>query len=341
MKILAIDIGSGTQDVLYFMDDRELENCPKFVLPSPAMLISKKIKRLTSRGKNIYLYGNNMGGGFKGVLIAHIKAGLKVACSKDAAYAISDNLNKVKNMGIEIKDVPPVGYVPVYLTDFDPGFWENFLNMAGLDYPDTVLIAAQDHGFFPDMSNRQGRFKLWERFLEQKGDIYNLLYKVPDKKFTRLMTIHKIIGGGLVADTGGAAILGALYDKGVYEKSKTTGVCIINIGNSHTLGFLIYQDKIYGIYEHHTGILNPEKLWSHIEKFKKGKLTNKEVFDDMGHGCICRDEVDTLDFSPTYVIGPKRGLLSNYPVEFITPGGDMMLTGAIGLVHGYQLSHLN
>ncbi len=337
MKILAIDVGSGTQDALYYIDDRELENCPKFILPSPSVFVFNKIKKLTNRGKNIYLYGHNMGGGFKSALISHKNAGYKVACSEQAAYAISDNLKKVEQMGIEITETCPKGYVPVYLTDYDPGFWENLLNTVGLDYPDIVMIAAQDHGFFPNISNRKGRFKLWERFLLEKGDIYNLIYEVPDESLTRLMTIQKIIGGGYVADTGGAAILGALYDEDVYEKSRTCGVCIINIGNSHTIGFLLYKDQVYGIYEHHTGILTPEKLWKQINRFKKGDLRNEEVFEDMGHGCICRQGVESIDFSETYVIGPRRNLLQGYAAKFIAPGGDMMLTGAIGLINGFFL----
>ena len=36
---LCIDIGSGTQDVLLYSPDTEVENCPKFVLPAPALQI--------------------------------------------------------------------------------------------------------------------------------------------------------------------------------------------------------------------------------------------------------------------------------------------------------------
>ncbi len=336
MNILCIDIGSGTQDVLYYIEGRELENCPKFILPSPAMYIFNKIKKLTRHKKNIFLYGHNMGGGFKSALIEHINRGYRVACSKDASFAISDNMDKVKNMGIEIVDEPTSDFIPVYLTDFDPGFWQSIFNLLELEYPDLILIAAQDHGFFPDMSNRVGRFKLWENFLKKGGKIIDLL-DIVDERFTRLLTIKNIIGNGFVIDTGAAAVLGALFEEKVYRNMEKEGVCIINIGNSHTISFLIYNHKIYGIYEHHTSMLTGEKLLSHIQRFKRGNLTNKEVFDDMGHGCIVNKEVAHMDFSNIYVIGPKRALLSDYNVEFIAPGGDMMLTGAIGLLNGYLM----
>lgn len=338
MKILAIDVGSGTQDVLYFIDNIELENCPKFILPSPAMMIAKKIQKLTAQDKNIYLYGNNMGGGFKWALKAHLNKGLKVACSQEAAYALADNLKKVESMGIEITDTPYEGYFPVYLTDFDPGFWENFLSLASLDYPDQVLVAAQDHGFFPNLSNRAGRFSIWKEFLKKSGHVKSLIYKDPDPRLTRLCTIKRMVGNGYVADTGGAAILGALFDEEVRQR-KEEGVCIVNIGNSHTIAFLIHGENVLGILEHHTGMLDGKKLWDYLERFRKGHVTNNEVFEDMGHGCAYQESANFLDltFSSVYVIGPKREMLKGYPVRFIAPGGDMMLTGALGLINGYFL----
>jgi uncharacterized protein (DUF1786 family) len=39
MKILAIDIGAGTEDVLLYDDEkRSIENCIKMVLPSPCQV---------------------------------------------------------------------------------------------------------------------------------------------------------------------------------------------------------------------------------------------------------------------------------------------------------------
>jgi uncharacterized protein (DUF1786 family) len=341
MNVLCLDIGSGTQDVLYFMENREIENCPKFILPSPAMMLAEEIKKYTQEGKNIYLYGENMGGGFKGVLFAHISQGLKVACSSDAAYALADNLDKVRKMGIEIVETPPEGFCPIYLTDFAPGFWKGFFNLLGLKYPDLIVVAAQDHGFFPDMSNRLGRFKIWKDFLDNGGEIKELLYNRPPENLTRLQTIHRITGGGLVADTGAAAILGAIYENEVRETSHKNGICIVNIGNSHTIAFLIYQDKVYGIYEHHTMLLSGEKLWEHLNRFKRGELSNKEIFEDQGHGCLVKESVLEIgEFKNTYVIGPKRAMLEGYPVKFIAPAGDMMLAGAVGLLYGLKIKKI-
>ena len=35
MKILAIDVGTGTQDIKYYNTEKEVENSIKVVLPSP------------------------------------------------------------------------------------------------------------------------------------------------------------------------------------------------------------------------------------------------------------------------------------------------------------------
>ena len=41
MRILAIDVGTGTQDIMIYDDEKELENSIKLVLPSPHLLISQ------------------------------------------------------------------------------------------------------------------------------------------------------------------------------------------------------------------------------------------------------------------------------------------------------------
>lgn len=60
MKILAIDVGTGTQDILIYNDEKELENSIKLVLPSPHLYISQQIKEIEN---DIYFDGEIMGGG--------------------------------------------------------------------------------------------------------------------------------------------------------------------------------------------------------------------------------------------------------------------------------------
>ncbi|WP_369404531.1 hypothetical protein [Salidesulfovibrio brasiliensis] len=46
---LCLDIGSGTQDVLLHIPGREIENCPKFILPTPSVRIAGYLSELTAK----------------------------------------------------------------------------------------------------------------------------------------------------------------------------------------------------------------------------------------------------------------------------------------------------
>ncbi len=336
--VLCLDIGSGTQDVLYYIPGRELENCPKFILPSPAVMAGQRIEKLGNANKNIYLYGHNMGGGFARVLRKHLQAGLQAAVHPDAAYAMSDSPDNVRAMGIEITKNCPPGFAPVYLSDYDPGFWQSYLAQAGLDYPEMILASVQDHGFHPGGSNRLGRFEIWRKFLSrEQGDLQKLFFDVPPEEMTRLISLKQCMGGGLVCDTGAAALLGALFVPEVEDLSQQQGICVVNAGNSHTIAFLVYRGRVMGIYEHHTGMLDGEKLWAQLERFRAGRLSNEEVFEDRGHGCRVLEEAKGMDFGPVFLLGPRRRILEGFEAHFLCPGGDMMLAGCFGMLKGAAL----
>ncbi len=338
-NILCLDIGSGTQDVFYYMPDQELENCPKFVLPSPAMQIGSRIKDLHARGKNIFFYGRNMGGGFYRILKGCLENGLKAAIHPEAAFSLSDSPARVRGIGLELTPICPEGYYPVHLCDYDPGFWHSYLAQTGLEYPGLILASAQDHGYHPEGSNRLGRFEMWKRFMIQSdGYIEKLIFSTPPVEMTRLVSLKESIGSGYVADTGAAALLGALFVPEVEKLSRDKGICVVNIGNSHTIAFLVYAGRVYGILEHHTGLLNGQKLWEQLSFFRQGNLTNEQVFQDNGHGCLILESAAGSDFRPTFVLGPRRKMLEGFDCQFLCPGGDMMLAGCFGLLKGYSLN---
>lgn len=334
-SVLCVDIGSGTQDALYWMPDRALENCPKFVLPSPARMVASRIARLTQAGSAIHLCGTNMGGGFLKAVRAHVQAGLVISATPEAAYALTDDPTSISRHGIVLSDSCPPGHVPVHQADYDPGFWHGLLAMAGLEPPDLVLACAQDHGHHPGRSSRIGRFALWERFLDQaSGRLEDLLYAAPPAELTRLAAVQRATGGGPVMDTGPAAALGVLFDPEIEKRVNEQGALIINMGNSHVLGLLVHGGRLAGVYEHHTGMLDTGALVDHLERFRRGGIGRDEVFGTGGHGCTVRELGS--DFRDTYVIGPRRGELKGMmDAEFPSPGGDMMLTGCFGLLKAW------
>ena len=339
-NILCLDIGSGTQDALLYQPGLEIENCPKFVLPAPARLVTRRIAGLTAAGKAVYLHGENMGGGFWGALKAHIAAGLPAAASPEAALALGDNQERVRSQGVNITEHCPPGHTPVLCCDYSPVWWQGLLAAAGLEdrLPDLVLAAAQDHGYHPHDSNRIGRFKLWDDFLGQHhGDPAALLYDTPPEPLTRLRTLQRAAGNALVADTGAAAVLGALCDHDVLTAQEQAGATVVNLGNSHIIAFLLHRGRIFGVYEHHSGMRDADQLLADLERFRKGALPNQEVLDSWGHGCMTLDLPHDADFAPLFAMGPKRELLRGRQVTFPAPGGDMMLMGCFGLLKGYDL----
>ncbi|GAB7022328.1 DUF1786 domain-containing protein [Salidesulfovibrio brasiliensis] len=336
---LCLDIGSGTQDVLLHIPGREIENCPKFILPTPSVRIAGYLSELTAKKTPVWLHGCIMGGGIGGGVKKHLEAGLPLAATRQAALTLNDDPAKVEAMGVTLTEDCPDGYRPLELLDFDDRWWNRFLDAAELPRPDRVAACAQDHGHHPGTSNRLGRFKIWEELLtEHHGDPAALIYETPPTMMTRLRDLHESANRAVTADSGSAAVLGALFDPEIERRAREQGMTLVNIGNSHTIAFLLHGGRIHGVYEQHTGCLNPEKLWQDLDDFRHGRLTFQQVFDEWGHGCLTLATSDKAGaFPETVVIGPRRAMLHGYDASFPAPGGDMMLTGCFGLIKGMEM----
>jgi uncharacterized protein (DUF1786 family) len=100
MKILTIDIGTGTQDILLYDSRLNIENGFKLVLPSPTMIIHSRIREATRLRQPILLTGVMMGGGPSAWAVeAHLKAGLQVYATPSAARTLNDELERWKGWG--------------------------------------------------------------------------------------------------------------------------------------------------------------------------------------------------------------------------------------------------
>ncbi len=339
--VLLLDIGSGTQDVVFALPHMTPENWPQFVLPSPARLIGQKIQNLTAQKKDIWLYGHNMGGGFFKAVRDHMQAGHEVFCTIEAAAALHDSLERVQSYGVKICASAPRGAVPVYLADYDGGHWEMTLRQWGLPAPHAVVAAVQDHGINVE-GNCVGRMQAWRALMEQSTNPEKWLYAhVAEQypQYTRLATLQSLTGGA-VADTGTAAVLGALCTPEVWARSQREGVTIINMGNSHVIAMLVYQGKVSGIFEHHTGLRTVEELLHDIQEFRMGWLPDETVRASGGHGTVfgTRDAA-AGGFAPTFILGPQREMLRGHG-QFIAPHGQMMLAGCFGLLRAAGAQYL-
>jgi uncharacterized protein (DUF1786 family) len=111
------------------------------------------------------------------------------------------------------------------------------------------------------------------------------------------------------------------------------GAIAVNIGNSHVTASLI-TDKIVGFMEHHTSLLTPEKLGQLLTRLGSGRLVDEEVSGDGGHGSFYLTEVVIEEEHVILATGPRRMMIENSGLEFhfAAPTGDVMMTGAFGLV---------
>lgn len=361
MKLLAIDIGTGTQDILLYDTQKEVENSLIMVMPSPTVIVADRIRKATGDNRDIVLTGDVMGGGpCVRAVKEHIGKGLSVYATENAALTINDDLERVRSIGVRIVDEQNFDSLPddvlhILLQDIDTDAIFGALSHFGVDVgvdagePIKFAVALQDHGESPDISNRVFRFEHFEDLIKKGGDPDLFTYddgKIP-KYLTRIKAAYNRLvksglvdepGGSLFMDTGPAAIFGALLDNAAEQPS-----IVVNIGNGHTLGALVVDGRMRALFEHHTSRMDFEKLQDHIIRLAEGTLTFDEVFNDGGHGCYIGDVVGFDAIRSVMVTGPKRGVLQNgaeslkntelwTKLHFAAPFGNMMLSGCFGLL---------
>ncbi|MEW6555201.1 MAG: DUF1786 family protein [Actinomycetota bacterium] len=346
MKILAIDIGAGTQDILLYDSEKQLENCVKMVLPSPSPLLAARVKALGVG--DLFVGGHTVGGGsFSRAVKAHLAAGNRVFMTAAAAYSLRNNLDDVEAMGVQVVDGPPAGFSGTAITadELDLAPLRSLLQAVGedLDHLDAVAVAVQDHGAYTTgESNRKTRLAHMRRRLEEDPDPRTLSYlagEVP-AAFPRMASAAARLREQLscstilVMDTAPAAVAGCLSDPTVAKK-EGGDLLLINAGNGHTLACLMRGGKVAAVLEHHTKRLQPSAFASYLASFCRGEARDSDEYMASGHGLFYvaePREIEELDLIA--VTGPNRELLEGTGLDthYPSPGGDMMMTGPMGLV---------
>src|SRR5512142_133160 len=103
MRILAVDVGTGTQDILLFDTSVEVENCLQMIMPSPTVLVARQIREATAHGEDVLLTGTIMGGGPSSwAADDHMRAGRRVFATPSAAKSFNDDLDEVTTTGIQV-----------------------------------------------------------------------------------------------------------------------------------------------------------------------------------------------------------------------------------------------
>ena len=336
-RILAIDIGAGTMDTLVYDPAQPMENAVQLVLPSATSLAARKIAAVRAQRRPIFLHGNLMGGYHTtNAVWAHLQAGLAVYATETAAGTVHDDLDLLRSRGIVVTDAPPTDAVPVEFRDVDLARLERTLAAYDVTLPDTIAIAAQDHGFSPNASNRLFRFEHWRHFLTPGSTLADHIWRTPPEYMTRLLAIQRDVPGAIVADTGPVAVLGALEDERVRAEAEA-GACIVNVGNQHVLGLLVRGETLFGVMEHHTEAVDTAKLERLVTRLIAATISHDEVFADDGHGALVLDGYRGLSpFTFVGITGPNRRLAKTLGWYEATPHGAMMLSGCFGLVRGVK-----
>jgi uncharacterized protein (DUF1786 family) len=336
VRILAVDIGAGTQDILIYEADRPLENCPKLVLPSQTQLVGQRVRAATAARQPLHLAGTLMGGGASSDAVRdHLAAGLTVTATKGAARTLHNDPDRVRDLGVVIEEAPPPDAVVVELQDLDLAALAQALRPFGIALPQTVAVAVQDHGYRPGAGNNDVRFAYLTGLLAAGGDLAGMVYQEPPEGMTRMAALRETVPGAYVMDTGAAAVLGAMGDP-VVASAAENGAILVNVGNMHTFAVLVQRRRLLGLFEHHTGGITPEIIADLVRRLQEGSLdaeTFRRDFD--GHGAAVDVAYQTVGpFSFVAVTGPNRRLARGLGYHEAAPHGDMMLAGAYGLVEG-------
>lgn len=342
MKIFTIDIGKGTQDIIIYDDKIGFENSVKMIFPSPSSILADKVEKTDD---DITCYGETMGGApLKFAIKNHLKKGYNVYMTEKSALSIKDDIDPIRKMGVTVIDDQDDGKGVRFETkDIDMDFFESILYDLGisLDDIDGYGVSIQDHGFSTYKSNRALRFEIYEHIMENaKFMVDKLFFRADDipSYFTRmhsalacLMTkVSSSTRNNIIfMDTSFAAVCGAyLYAQEIALGDK---ILALNIGNAHTLAAAIANRKIYGLFEHHTRMLDKYKIEFFLKLLIDARLSNQEIFEDNGHGALIREAMEP---DAIVVTGPKRSLIERTKLKFsyIHPCGDVITPSNYALI---------
>ncbi len=360
MKILALDVGAGTQDILLFDSAKEVENCYKLILPSPTVRLAQQIRTATRRGQGVLLTGVLMGGGpCTWAARDHARAGCPLWVTADASRTFDDDPRRVEAMGAVIVSEDEAATINKDITrltmgDFDYPAIADVFARFGVDLNrelDALAIAVFDHGNAPPgVSDRIFRFEYIKNCLKSRNSLtsFAFLAEAIPKIMTRAEATARAARAArpdrpiILMDTAPAAVLGALEDPRIRQSRPAI---VANIGNFHCLAFRLGQTNgpvgggIEGVFEHHTGEISPQQLEGYLLHLAQGDLTNEQIFDSNGHGAVMfKTQPIPLDFLS--LTGPRRNFLrhprlkrrSHLKPYQAAPFGDMMLTGSFGLI---------
>ena len=345
-RILLLDIGAGTLDVLYYDSTADLHY--KAVVRSPVRTVAESIDDLSG---NLVVTGGEMGGGpVTDVLRERARTG-KVVMSASAAATLHHDPDVVRSWNISIVSDSEAenlqqqsGYSSLTVADIDPARIEQIVKGFGVSFSfDVVAVCAQDHGVPPaGISHLDYRHNMFRDRLDSAPYAHMLLYPGRDVPATmnRLATIARYAerlptSEVFVMDSGMAAILGASLD---VQAADCKRLVVLDIATSHTVAAALEEGEICGFFEYHTRDITLDRLESLLRELTDGRLSHAQILAEGGHGAYIRKHFGYESTEVIIATGPKRRMLKNsrLSLTFGAPFGDNMMTGTVGLLEAIR-----
>ena len=217
-----------------------------------------------------------------------------------------------------------------------------FLDGNELPEPEYTLVCSMNAPFplSEDRTlRRESRIRRWKDWIKRTGgDAAQCLFRDAGtwECSSLLNEARRIFGNVLGTDGGMAAALAALSIESLRTRSWNEGVTVLWAGERHIQAFMIYQEKILGLYEQHSDI-SRDVLLADLKDLRLNWLPDEQVRAAGGHGCICGDlPAEAEGFRPTWSLGPERFRLEGCG-RLVSPSGDDAFDRCLGLLYGLSL----
>jgi len=341
-RILTIDVGAGTMDVL--CTDLETREHFKAVVKSPVRCMAERIAGLEGK---LLIRGGEMGGGAVSRELEKKARSTEVAMAASAAATVHHDMERVRSSGIQVVDDAHAReleksrqYQTVTFCDVEEDRLRHIVEGLGVPFGfDVVGVCAQDHGVAPEgVSHLDFRHTVMKTVLDQTPLAHAFLYR--DSELPRSMNRLRCIAESAarlpahevyVMDSGMAAILGASMDPGARGRG---AALVLDVATSHTVGAALKDEEIAGLFEYHTKDITLARLETLVRELAEGRLEHARILAEGGHGAYTRRALGFDRVEVVLATGPKRSLLqgSSLPIALGAPLGDHMMTGTVGLL---------
>ena len=345
-RILTIDVGAGTMDVL--CTDLEAGEHFKAVVKSPVRSIAERLEALDGR---LLVLGGEMGGGAVSRALEQKARSAEVVMSASAAATVHHDLERVRSSGIRVLEDEQARelaqgreYQTLTLCDIEEDRLRRIVEGLGVPFAfDVVGVCAQDHGVPPKgVSHLDFRHGAMKAVLDQTPFPHALLYRDADlpQPMNRLRSIAASAASlpadeVYVMDSGMAAILGASMDPRVRSRARAL---VLDIATSHTVGAALQDGELCAFFEYHTKDITLERLEALVRQLADGSLEHARILEEGGHGAYTRRALGFERVEIILATGPKRSLIqdSSLPIALGAPLGDNMMTGTVGLLEAIR-----